>query len=106
MNTAIAAAKSANAWFQQKGDSMSPTIRDREWVEVDPNITRFEGPGIYVTDWKNFVPTSFYPRRVPALRRLDYIDGELHSVNDNPVVPAFKVKLDDLLIGGKAVGQS
>ena len=91
------------AYVQQKGDSLAPKIQPGQWVEIDPNVTAFNGPGIYLTDWSDFKPKPHCPRRVPQLRNLDYIDGALHSVPANSWYPPFKVALSDLLIGGKAV---
>lgn len=96
--------KHQNAYVQHRGDALAPTIAPRQWVEVDPNVTAFDGPGIYLTAWKNFTPQPHYPQQVPQLRRLDYIDGVLHSIPDNPVVPPVKFDLATALIGGKAVG--
>ncbi|MCD7097186.1 hypothetical protein [Stenotrophomonas sp. MMGLT7] len=104
MTTDMTMPASGNAFVQQKGDSHSPVIQPGEWVEIDPDVTMFNGSGVYLTDWKHFEPRPNYPRRCPQLRRLAYIDGELHSVPYNPVIPSFKVNVDDLLIGGKAVG--
>lgn len=103
MATKSVATTRGKTWAQMKGCSMSPTIESDEAVEVDTTVTWFDGPGIYLTAWRNFEPSAVYPRQVPAFRRLDYIDGELHSIPDNPLFPPFKVNVEDLLIGGKAV---
>jgi len=91
------------AYVQQKGDPLSPKIQPGQWVEIDPNVTAFNGPGIYLTDWVSFEPSRLCPRRVPQLRNLDYIGGVLHSVALNPSYPPFAVDLSDVLIGGKVV---
>ena len=83
---------------------MAPTIAPGQWVEVDPNVIAFEGPGVYLTAWRSFTPQPWYPRQVPQIRRLDYIDGVLHSVSDNPNYPPFEVSVDGVIIGGKVVG--
>lgn len=101
---ALTQVKQQLAYIQHRGDSLGPTIKAGQWVGVDPGVTRYVGPGIYLTAWKEFRPTSHYPRQVPQLRRLDYIDGELHSVSDNPFYPPFKVDIGNVLIGGKVVG--
>lgn len=92
-----------NAWVQVRGGSMAPTIQPGEWVEVDPNVTGFTGPGVYVTAWRNWTPSRLVPRQVIEVRRLDYIGGELHSTSDNPHLPSFKVDMEELVIGGKLV---
>lgn len=102
--TALTHAKHQSAYVQQRGDALSPTISRDQWVQIDPNVTIFDGPGIYLTAWKDFIPTSYHPEQVAQLRRLDYIDGVLHSVHDNPMMPPFKINLADILIGGKASG--
>lgn len=98
------AVRSGTGWVQMKGDSMCPTIEPGAWVEVDPSVTAFAGPGIYLTAFSRFTPSRLCPRPVPQLRRLGYVDGELHSISDNSHYPPFKVDIDDLLIGGKALG--
>ncbi|MBE2211186.1 MAG: S24 family peptidase [Xanthomonadaceae bacterium] len=103
MATSISDPTYAHAWIQQRGDSLSPTIEPGDWVEVDPNVTTFVGPGIYLTAWNDFEPKPHHPKQFPQLRRLAFIDGELHSAADNPFYPPFKVKAADLLIGGKVV---
>jgi hypothetical protein len=101
MASEIVATANGIAWVQQKGDSLAPTIKPGEWIEIDPRVTWFTGPGIYLTAWKHFDPTPCHPKQIPQLRRLDFINGVLHSVPDNPLYPAFAVAIDGLLIGGK-----
>lgn len=103
MATDITIPATGPAYVQQKGDSLAPKIQPGQWVEVDPNVTTFTGPGIYLTDWVDFEPQPFYPHRVPQLRNLDYIDGVLHSVSLNSAYPPFKVDITTMLFGGKAV---
>ena len=102
--TALTNAKHQNAFIQHRGDTLSPTIKPGQWVEIDPNTNVFTGPGVYLTAWSHFKPQPHYPRQIPQLRRLDYIDGVLHSVPDNPLYPPFKVDVGDVLFGGKVVG--
>lgn len=101
--TGLAMPALGTAYVQQKGDSLAPRIQPGEWVEIDPNVTAFNGPGIYLTDWADFEPAPNYPRRVPQLRNLDYIGGVLHSVGLNPHYPAFALDISAVLIGGKVV---
>lgn len=104
-NEMVAPKNHGTAWAIMKGDSMSPTIERGEWVEIDPSVTKFQGPGIYLTDFAEFEPKPCHPHLVPQFRRLAYINGELHSVSDNPSYPPFKVNIEDLLIGGKVIGR-
>lgn len=91
------------AWVQHRGDSLAPVISPGEWVQIDANVTAFSGPGIYLTAWKDFQPKPHHPVQVPQLRHLDYIDGVLHSVSPNPVIPPIQMDVTTMQIGGKVV---
>lgn len=99
----LAHPKQPNARIQQRSDSMEPTIELGDWVDIDPNVTAYAGPGMYLTAWRNFEPKPHYPRQVPQLRRLALVGGDLHVTFDNPVYPSFKVNAANVLIGGKVL---
>lgn len=97
IGTPIANRSKNIAFYAQKGISMAPTINCGELVAIDTAVTMFNGPGIYLTAFRD---NAIGP---PQIRRLDYLHGELHSISDNKMFPPFPVSLDMLLIGGKAL---
>lgn len=92
MATQSLATKHQIGWVQMKGDSMQPTINPGEWAEVDPNVTTFNGDGIYLVDTGNCA----------QIKRLKMRKGRLIVVSDNPFYPPWEAR-DGLAIGGKVV---
>jgi phage repressor protein C with HTH and peptisase S24 domain len=84
-------------YVRMKGPAMRPTIAPGEWVMIYPNVTSFDGEGIYLTAFDG-------PRPVPQLKRLRYSDGVLMVVSDDPMYEPFPAG-DNLLIGGKMIGK-
>jgi phage repressor protein C with HTH and peptisase S24 domain len=76
--------------FQVDGDSMEPTINNRDWVFVDRRRTRLTNPGIYCL---NFEGDALIKRAAQHLE-----SGVVTLISDNAAYPAQTIKKVDRLV--------
>ncbi|MCX4348382.1 MAG: LexA family transcriptional regulator [Alphaproteobacteria bacterium] len=77
-----------------KGDSMSPTVRDGDWVLVDISYLSPDSDGMFLL----YLSTGLAIKRVQGT-----ISDEIVIKSDNPKYDNFNAKLTDVKILGKVI---
>lgn len=76
------------------GQSMAPTIQDKDPVIVDRGVTDFIGDGVYVITWDGML----YIKRLQSAG-----DGKLELISDNPKHKDRVVNTDEVAIHAKVL---
>ncbi|WJN60911.1 Phage repressor protein cI [Pseudomonas sp. SO81] len=76
------------------GQSMAPTIQDKDPVIVDRGVTDFTGDGVYVITWDGML----------YIKRLQKVDAEsIELISDNPKHKDRVVSLDEVAIHARVL---
>ncbi|MCY1287716.1 Peptidase S24-like protein [compost metagenome] len=76
------------------GESMTPTINDKDPVMVDRGVTNFIGEGIYVVTWHKLL----YIKRVQVLDEKNYL-----LISDNDRYPNQTARMEDVIFHAKVL---
>lgn len=72
-------------------DSMQPTIKSGDVIEVDHSQREYVGDGVYCFSWQDRFGSALILRRVTR-----QIDGTFKASNDNDLYPAQKLSEKEL----------
>ncbi|WAG76999.1 LexA family transcriptional regulator [Metapseudomonas furukawaii] len=76
------------------GDSMTPTINDKDPVMVDRGVNEFIGEGIYVLTWHKHL----------FIKRVQLLDAEhFNLISDNDRYPNQTAKIEDVIVHAKVL---